>query len=201
VNELVEAADDKQLSKTIARYGRVDLLCLDELGCMEVGRGTEEGVQVGPLITDKAREGVAELVDDATQHGARVLTGGKALPGRGHFYAPTVLADVGPEARVLKEEIFGPVAPITTFAKDEEAIALANASEYGLIAYAFTQNLKRALFVAEGLASGMVRLNASVISNPAAPFGGVKASGFGREGGREGIQEFLEVKYVGFGGL
>jgi succinate-semialdehyde dehydrogenase / glutarate-semialdehyde dehydrogenase len=171
------------------------------MGGLKVGRGTEDGVQVGPLITDRAREGVAELVEDATQQGARVLTGGKALPGRGHFYAPTVLADVGPEARVLTEEIFGPVAPITTFAKDDEAIALANASEYGLVAYAFTQNLKRALFVAEGLESGMVGLNAGVISNPAAPFGGVKASGFGREGGREGIQEFLEVKYVGVGGL
>jgi succinate-semialdehyde dehydrogenase / glutarate-semialdehyde dehydrogenase len=168
---------------------------------LKVGRGTEEGVQVGPLITDQAREGVAELVADATDRGARVLTGGKALPGPGHFYAPTVLTDVGPDARVLTEEIFGPVAPITTFGKDEEAIAQANASEYGLIAYVFTQNLNRALSVAEAVEFGMVGLNAGVISNPAAPFGGVKASGFGREGGREGIQEYLEIKYVGIGNL
>jgi succinate-semialdehyde dehydrogenase / glutarate-semialdehyde dehydrogenase len=171
------------------------------MGGLKVGRGTEEGVQVGPLITERAREGVAELVADATDRGARVLTGGKALPGRGHFYAPTVLADVGSDARVLQEEIFGPVAPITTFGKDEEAVAQANSSEYGLISYVFTQNLNRALSVSEALEFGMVGLNAGVISNPAAPFGGVKASGFGREGGREGIQEYLEIKYVGIGNL
>jgi succinate-semialdehyde dehydrogenase/glutarate-semialdehyde dehydrogenase len=171
------------------------------MGGLKVGRGTEEGVQVGPLITDRAREGVAELVADATDRGARVLTGGKALPGPGHFYAPTVLADVGSDARVLQQEIFGPVAPITTFGKDDEAIAQANSSEYGLISYVFTQNLNRALSVSEALEFGMVGLNAGVISNPAAPFGGVKASGFGREGGREGIQEYLEIKYIGIGNL
>jgi len=173
----------------------------DRMAALKVGRGTDEGVQVGPLITEQAREGVAELVADATDGGARVLTGGESLPGRGHFYSPTVLADVAPDARVLREEIFGPVAPITSFRSDEEALRLANDSEYGLIAYAFTQSLPRALRIAEGLESGMVGLNAGVISNPAAPFGGVKASGFGREGGREGIEEYLEVKYVGVGGL
>ncbi len=169
----------------------------ERMGALRVGRGTEEGVQVGPLITEKAREGVADLVASATDAGARVLTGAESLSGPGWFYKPTVLADVPPDARILQEEIFGPVAPITTFSSDDEAIDLANNTEYGLIAYAFTRDLSRALTVAERLESGMVGLNAGVISNPAAPFGGVKASGFGREGGREGIEEYLEVKYVG----
>ncbi len=169
----------------------------DRMGALRVGRGTEDGVQVGPLITEKAREGVADLVASATDAGARVLTGAESLSGPGWFYKPTVLADVPPDARILQEEIFGPVAPITTFGTDDEAIELANNTEYGLIAYAFTRDLTRAFSVAERLESGMVGLNAGVISNPAAPFGGVKASGFGREGGREGIEEYLEVKYVG----
>ena len=169
----------------------------DRLGSMRMGRGTEEGVQVGPLITERARAGVAELVADATDRGGTVLVGGEVPRGPGWFYPPTVLADVPRDARVFHEEIFGPVAPVTTFGTDDEALALANGTEFGLIAYAYTSDLRRALKVAEGLESGLVGLNAGVISNPAAPFGGVKASGFGREGGREGLEEYLEVKYVG----
>jgi succinate-semialdehyde dehydrogenase/glutarate-semialdehyde dehydrogenase len=169
----------------------------DRMGSMRMGRGTEEGVQVGPLITEKARAGVAELVADAADRGGTVLVGGEVPGGPGWFYPPTVLSDVPREARVFHEEIFGPVAPVTTFVTEDEALALANGTEFGLIAYAYTNDLRRALRVAEGLESGLVGLNAGVISNPAAPFGGVKASGFGREGGREGIEEYLEVKYVG----
>jgi succinate-semialdehyde dehydrogenase / glutarate-semialdehyde dehydrogenase len=171
------------------------------LASMRVGRGVDESVQVGPVITEKARADILELVSDATERGARVLTGGSALDGPGFFVAPTVLADVPADARVGHEEIFGPVAPVIRFSSEGEALALANASEFGLIAYAFTRDLSRGLRVSEALESGMVALNAGVISNPAAPFGGVKASGFGREGGREGIAEYLETKYVGIGGV
>jgi succinate-semialdehyde dehydrogenase/glutarate-semialdehyde dehydrogenase len=173
----------------------------ERLGVMTVGRGVDESVQVGPVITEKARADILALVADATDRGARVLTGGAAVDGPGFFVAPTVLADVPPDARVGHEEIFGPVAPVIRFSSEDEALALANGSEFGLIAYAFTQDLARGLRVSEALESGMVALNAGVISNPAAPFGGVKASGFGREGGREGIAEYLETKYVGIGGL
>jgi succinate-semialdehyde dehydrogenase/glutarate-semialdehyde dehydrogenase len=173
----------------------------ERLGAMTVGRGVDESVQVGPVITEKARAEILALVGDATDRGARVLTGGSAVAGPGFFIAPTVLADVPADARVGHEEIFGPVAPVIRFSTESEALALANGSEFGLIAYAFTQDLARGLRVSEALESGMVALNAGVISNPAAPFGGVKASGFGREGGREGIAEYLETKYVGIGGL
>ncbi len=176
-------------------------LLAERLAGMRVGRGTEDGVQVGPVINTKARGEILELVADATSHGARLLTGGEALPGEGSFLAPTVLADVPMQARVAQEEIFGPVAPVFRFGSEEEALALANGTEYGLISYLFTEDLGRALRVAEGLECGMIGLNAGVISNPAAPFGGMKASGFGREGGREGIEEYLESKYVGIGGL
>jgi succinate-semialdehyde dehydrogenase/glutarate-semialdehyde dehydrogenase len=173
----------------------------DRLGSMKVGRGVEDGVQVGPVITEKARAEILALVGDATDRGARVLTGGGALDGPGFFVAPTVLADVPPDARVGREEIFGPVAPVVRFSSEEQALAMANGTEFGLISYVFTTDLARGLRVSEALESGMVALNAGVISNPAAPFGGVKSSGFGREGGREGIAEYLETKYVGIGGL
>ncbi len=166
------------------------------LGQMRVGRGTEPGVEVGPLIEARARAKVEELVVDAQARGAKALTGGTSLDGPGYFYAPTVLADVPANARVLTEEIFGPVAPITTFTDDDEALAAANATEFGLVSYVFTRDVDRALRVCEGLESGMVGLNQGIVSNPAAPFGGVKHSGFGREGGREGIHEYLETKYV-----
>ncbi len=169
----------------------------ERMGKLTVGRGTEDGVDVGPLIDGTQRDKVEELVQDAVDHGATVLTGGGPIDGKGFYYSPTVMTDVPSQARVFGEEIFGPVAPITTFATDDEALALANDTEFGLIAYAFTQDLSRAIAVSEGLETGMVGINAGVVSNPAAPFGGVKASGFGREGGAEGIDEYLETKYVG----
>ncbi|MEA2475357.1 MAG: succinate-semialdehyde dehydrogenase / glutarate-semialdehyde dehydrogenase [Thermoleophilaceae bacterium] len=163
---------------------------------MKVGRGTEDGVEVGPLIDGDQRDKVAELVEDATSKGAKVLVGGSARDGAGYFFDPTVLSDVPPEAELLKEEIFGPVAPVASFESEEDAIEAANNTEYGLVAYVYTRDIKRALRVCEGLETGMVGLNQGMVSNPAAPFGGVKQSGFGREGGREGIEEYLETKYV-----
>ncbi len=167
------------------------------MGAMVVGRGIDDGVQVGPLVDAAAVQKVSELVADAIDHGAKVLTGAKTVGDRGYFYAPTVLADVPRTADMFSQEIFGPVAPITTFGTDDEGIELANDTEYGLVAYAFTENLTRALTVAERLETGMVGINQGIVSNPAAPFGGVKASGIGREGGHEGIEEYLETKYVG----
>jgi succinate-semialdehyde dehydrogenase / glutarate-semialdehyde dehydrogenase len=166
------------------------------MGALRVGRGTEPATDVGPLIDDRQRAIVTELVGDAVERGAAVLTGGRALDGPGYFYAPTVLAGVPPDARVLAEEIFGPVAPVATFSTEEEALRAANRTPYGLVAYLYTRDLARALRVAEGLETGMVGLNQGIVSNPAAPFGGVKQSGFGREGGFEGIEEYLETKYV-----
>jgi succinate-semialdehyde dehydrogenase / glutarate-semialdehyde dehydrogenase len=166
------------------------------MGAMKVGRGTEDGVQVGPLIDAKQRDKVAELVDDAVGKGARTLTGGHAPSGAGYFYDPTVLADVPDGAHLLKEEIFGPVAPVKPFESEDEAIAAANDTEFGLVSYVYTRDLKRALRVVERLETGMIGLNQGIVSNPAAPFGGVKQSGFGREGGYEGIEEYLETKYV-----
>ncbi len=168
----------------------------EKLGSMKVGRGTEDGVEVGPLIDSKQREKVAELVEDAVGNGAKALVGGHARDGAGYFFDPTVLADVPPDARLLKEEIFGPVAPVKGFSDEDEAIAAANDTEYGLVAYLYTSDLKRALRVVEGLETGMVGLNQGMVSNAAAPFGGIKQSGFGREGGPEGIEEYLETKYV-----
>jgi succinate-semialdehyde dehydrogenase/glutarate-semialdehyde dehydrogenase len=169
----------------------------ERMGALTIGKGTKPGVDVGPLIDAKAVEKVTALLDDAVAKGATVVCGGEAQPGPGHFFAPTVITDVPREARVQKEEIFGPVAPISTFGRDEDAIAMANDTELGLVAYLFTRDLARALTVSEALEYGMVGVNQGIVSNPAAPFGGVKQSGFGREGGFEGIDEYLETKYVG----
>jgi succinate-semialdehyde dehydrogenase / glutarate-semialdehyde dehydrogenase len=163
---------------------------------MRVGRGTEEGVEVGPLIDGDQRDKVQSLVEDALGKGAKALVGAEKMEGSGYFYRPTVLDDVPQDATLLKEEIFGPVAPVTSFGSEEEAIAAANDTEYGLVAYVFTRDLRRALRVCEGLETGMVGLNQGMVSNASAPFGGIKASGFGREGGHEGIEEYLETKYV-----
>jgi succinate-semialdehyde dehydrogenase/glutarate-semialdehyde dehydrogenase len=168
----------------------------ERLGGMKVGRGTDDGVEVGPLIDDDQRSKVAELVEDAVDKGAKLLTGGEKVGDRGYFYAPTVLAGIPDDATLLREEIFGPVAPVKTFSTDREAIDAANDSEFGLVAYVFTRDLQRAIRVMEGLEVGMVGLNRGLVSNPAAPFGGVKESGFGREGGAEGIEEYLYTKYV-----
>ena len=167
-----------------------------KLGEMQVGRGTEDGVKVGPMIDATQRAKVDELVRDATAKGAEAVVGGSIREGAGYFYEPTVLAGVGDDARMLREEIFGPVAPVIGFADEQAAVAAANDTEYGLVAYVYTADLKRAFRVIEGLETGMVGLNQGLVSNPAAPFGGVKASGFGREGGKEGIGEYLETKYV-----
>jgi succinate-semialdehyde dehydrogenase/glutarate-semialdehyde dehydrogenase len=163
---------------------------------LKVGRGTEDGVDVGPLIDDDQRQIVHDLVEDAVSKGATCLVGGKPVDGAGYFYEPTVLAEVPGDAKLLKEEIFGPVAPIAAFSSEEEAIAAANDTDYGLVAYLYTRDIKRALRVTEALEYGMVGLNQGIVSNPAAPFGGIKQSGFGREGGYEGIEEYLETKYV-----
>jgi len=157
----------------------------------------DDGIRVGPLIDEAARNKVQSLVDDAIACGARLLTGGKAVAGTGYFYPPTVLTGVPESARIRHEEIFGPVAPISSFITEDEVIAAANDTEYGLVSYVYTNDLKRALRVAEALECGMVGLNQGVVSNPAAPFGGVKSSGLGREGGPNGIDEFLETKYIG----
>ena len=174
----------------------------ERMGALKVGRGTEPDVDVGPLIDEAQRTKVTELVGDAVTRGARVLVGGERLSGPaypGYFFEPTVLADVPHDARLLREEIFGPVAPVATFTTDEQALAAANRTEYGLVAYVYTRDLSRAFRVCEGVESGMIGLNQGVVSNPAAPFGGVKQSGFGREGGFEGIGEYLETKYVAVG--
>ncbi|GAA2576524.1 NAD-dependent succinate-semialdehyde dehydrogenase [Winogradskya consettensis] len=155
------------------------------------------GAEVGPLIDAAARDKVAALVDDAVARGARVLCGGTAVGDAGYFYAPTVLVDVPDGAELTRQEIFGPVAPIATFTDDAQALAMANDTEYGLASYVYTRDLSRAVRVGEALEFGMVGVNQGIVSNPAAPFGGVKASGFGREGGTEGIDEYLETKYLG----
>ncbi len=167
-----------------------------KIGAMKIGRGTEPDVEVGPLIDGTQRSKVAELVEDAVSRGARALVGGHARDGAGYFYDPTVLADVPDDAKLLKEEIFGPVAPVKGFTNEDEAIAAANNTEFGLVAYLYTSDFKRALRVSERLETGMVGLNQGIVSNAAAPFGGIKQSGFGREGGPEGIEEYLETKYV-----
>ncbi len=168
----------------------------ERLGSLRVGRGTENGVEVGPLVDAGQRTKVVELVDDAVSQGAKVVAGGAAPDRDGYFYEPTVLSGVPESAQMRREEIFGPVAPVYPFRTEQEGVAAANDTEYGLVAYVFTENLRRAVRVAEGLEVGMVGLNRGMVSNPAAPFGGVKESGFGREGGFEGIDEYLSTKYV-----
>src|SRR5690606_2421979 len=164
-----------------------------------VGRGTDPEVKLGPLVDAATRDKVDELVRGAVEDGAKVVTGGNRIGGSGYFYEPTVVTDVPTHARILQEEIFGPVAPVVPFDSEREAIELANATPFGLIAYAYTRDLNRGLRLAEELEVGMFGLNAGVISNPAAPFGGTKQSGLGREGGAEGIEEYLETQYVGIG--
>ena len=161
-----------------------------------LGNGLDESATLGPLISAKQIAIVEDLVSDAVSKGATVAVGGVAPEGPGHFYPATVLADVPAESRILKEEVFGPVAPVIGFDTEEEGIAAANDTEYGLAAYIYTQGLDRALRVAEAIEAGMVGVNRGVISDPAAPFGGVKESGFGREGGSEGIEEYLDTKYI-----
>ncbi|WP_291051977.1 NAD-dependent succinate-semialdehyde dehydrogenase [Herbiconiux sp.] len=168
----------------------------ERVKAFRIGRGTEEGVTIGPLIDDKAVAKVGSLVDDAVGRGATLLTGGSAVEGRGSFYEPTVLADVQQGSDILSEEIFGPVVSIIRFTDEADAVAKANATEYGLVGYVFTKDLARGQRLIDSIDTGMMGLNTGVVSNAAAPFGGVKQSGLGREGGFEGIHEYLETKYV-----
>jgi succinate-semialdehyde dehydrogenase/glutarate-semialdehyde dehydrogenase len=168
----------------------------DKMGALTLGRGVDEGTDVGPLIDDTQRGKVSDLVEDAIGRGATAVVGGHKRDGAGYFYQPTVLTDIPDDAELLQEEIFGPVAPVKGFTDEDEAVAAANNTEYGLVAYLFTNDLKRALRVCEKLDTGMIGLNQGIVSNAQAPFGGVKQSGFGREGGYEGIEEYLETKYV-----
>jgi succinate-semialdehyde dehydrogenase/glutarate-semialdehyde dehydrogenase len=166
------------------------------IGALVTDDGLKPGTQCGPLVNRAAVEKVASLVDDARSKGARVLTGGKVLDRKGYFYLPTVLAGVTPNADLLGEEIFGPVAPIVAFDTEDEAVKLANATEYGLVAYIYTRDFARGLRVSERVESGMIALNRGLVSDPAAPFGGVKQSGLGREGAHHGLLEFMEAKYI-----
>ena len=166
------------------------------MGAFVMGRGRDAGVQLGASVSVKERNKIAELVDNSIKAGAKVLTGGKTPDGPGAFYPATVL-EVDKKAEILNHEVFGPVAPIVIFDKDEEAIELANSTDFGLISYVYSQDLKRAIQISEAIESGMVAINRGMISDPAAPFGGVKQSGLGREGGFDGIHEFLETKYIG----
>jgi succinate-semialdehyde dehydrogenase/glutarate-semialdehyde dehydrogenase len=167
-----------------------------KLAALTVGPGLDDGVDLGPLVNAGTRDKVAGLVDSATGDGATVLTGGHAPDRVGYYYAPTVLDNVPAGAGILGEEIFGPVAPIVRFTDEAEAIALANNTEYGLVSYVYSGDLRRALRVAEGLDAGMVGINRGVVSDPAAPFGGVKQSGLGREGAHDGLLEYTETKYI-----
>jgi len=166
------------------------------MSALKVGPGSDADVAVGPLINDSARRKVAELVDHAVEQGATLRSGGTVPDGEGYFYPPTVLSDVPSNAAILQTEIFGPVAPVVTFTTEDEAIELANSSEYGLVSYVYTTDLARGLRVSERIEAGMVGLNRGLVSDPAAPFGGVKESGLGREGGTEGLLAFTESKYV-----
>jgi len=168
-----------------------------KMSALKVARGLEEGSSIGPLIDEKSRKAVHALVEDAKSKGAEVLIGGSIPSGEGYFYPPTVLKNVPASSEILSNEIFGPVAPIVTFKTEDEAVRMANDTEYGLVAYAFTKDLNRGLRLAERLETGMFGLNTGLVSNPAGPFGGVKQSGLGREGSHEGIEEYLETVYVG----
>ena len=168
----------------------------ERMNALKMGNGLEEGVALGPLVNASTRDKVVSLVADAVGKGAKVLAGGKAPGGQGYFYPATVLTNVPDGAALLREEIFGPVAAIQTFREEEDAIRRANDTEYGLVAYLYTRDLGRGMRVSERLDFGMIGLNRGIVSDPAAPFGGMKQSGIGREGAHEGIMEFLETQYV-----
>lgn len=163
---------------------------------LKLGRGIDDGTTMGPVINEKARENMQRLVDVTVREGGEIVTGGESGSGEGYFFKPTVLANVRPGSTILGEEIFGPIAPIVRFKTESEAVALANDTEFGLVSYAFTEDLKRGMRLVDSLDTGMTGLNSGLVSNAAAPFGGVKESGMGREGGFEGIEEYLETRYV-----
>ena len=168
----------------------------EQMSSLRMGNGLEDGVQLGPLVNADTRDKVAALVDDALVAGARATTGGSLPPGRGYFYPATVLDRVSPGSSILRTEIFGPVAPVVTFHSEKEAIELANDTIFGLVSYVYSSDLAKGLRVSEALETGMVGLNRGLVSDPSAPFGGVKQSGLGREGGHEGMNEYLETKYI-----
>jgi succinate-semialdehyde dehydrogenase/glutarate-semialdehyde dehydrogenase len=168
----------------------------NRLSKLSVGPGLDDGIDLGPLVNEDTRSKVAKLVEGAAGGGSRVVTGGSAPGRRGYFYLPTVLADVPANAPILSTEIFGPVAPVVTFSDEADAIRWANDTEYGLVSYLYTGDLRRALRISEALDTGMVGVNRGIVSDPAAPFGGVKQSGLGREGGHDGLLEFTETKYI-----
>jgi succinate-semialdehyde dehydrogenase/glutarate-semialdehyde dehydrogenase len=184
-----------------AVYDRFADKLSEAVAAMKVGNGLEQDTKIGPLIDENAVNKVDEHVTDAVKKGARVTLGGKRLGGDGYFYSPTVLRDIGPDMLVLREETFGPVAPLMKFSSDEEAIRLANDSEFGLASYFYSRDVKRVWRVAEALESGIVGINEGIISTEVAPFGGVKESGIGREGSKYGLDEYLEIKYLCFGGV
>ena len=167
-----------------------------KMNALRMGNGLDDGVTLGPLVNEDGRQKVMALVDDAVKKGAKVLTGGKRPDGPGFFYPATVLTDVPDSAAMLRDEIFGPVASIQTFKSEDEVIKRANDTEYGLVAYLFTKDLSRGMRVSEKLDFGMIGLNRGLVSDPTAPFGGMKQSGIGREGAHEGLMEFLETQYV-----
>jgi succinate-semialdehyde dehydrogenase / glutarate-semialdehyde dehydrogenase len=195
IGEACTAANRFYVQENVA--GEFSARLAARLADLKLGRGVEDGVTVGPLIDAGAVSKVSGLVDDAVRQGAQTVLAGGPVDRDGYFFSPTVLTGVPAQARMASEEIFGPVAPVSVFQSEQEALALANSTEYGLVSYVYTRDLDRALRLAEGIESGMVGLNSGLVSNPAAPFGGVKQSGLGREGGRIGIEEFLETKYVG----
>ncbi len=166
------------------------------MSALKLGNGLEKGVDVGPLVNKSTREKVAEFVEDAVSKGAKVETGGQIPEGKGYFYPPTVLSNVPENANCVRDEIFGPVAAIQQFSDEADVVKRANDTEYGLVAYVFTEDMKRGMQLCEALEYGMVGLNRGLVSDPAAPFGGVKQSGLGREGGHEGMLEFMETQYI-----
>jgi len=166
------------------------------LKSLVMGPGLEEATELGPLVNEDTRSKVADLVDEAAGAGAAVVTGGRSPGRKGYFYEPTLLDGVSAEAAILNTEIFGPVAPVVRFSDEADAVRWANATEFGLVAYVYTQDLRRGLRVSEALESGMIGLNRGLVSDPAAPFGGVKQSGLGREGAHEGLLEYTETKYI-----
>jgi len=194
MGEACTAANRLFVHRSVA--GEFSARLAERMGSLTVGHGVAEGTQVGPLVEEKALAKVEELVDDALARGASVLCGGRRAGGRGWFYAPTVLSGVSPEAALMSQEIFGPVAPVVAFDSEEQVLGWANDTPWGLVGYLFTRDVDRSFRVSEALEVGMVGINTGLVSNPAAPFGGVKASGLGREGGRTGIEEFLETKYT-----
>ncbi|GAA3708170.1 NAD-dependent succinate-semialdehyde dehydrogenase [Zhihengliuella alba] len=169
----------------------------ERMRALKIGNGLEEGIAVGPVIEAKARDSMEAFVADAVERGARVVVGGRRVDGPGYFFEPTLLTDVPRDARAVTEEVFGPIAPVVTFRSEDEAVALANATEYGLASYVFTENISRGLRIGDRIEFGLLGLNVGVISNAAAPFGGVKQSGMGREGGAEGLAEYTTTQYIG----